>query len=703
VFLEASPYILLGFVVAAAIHILLPVSTVQRLFGKGRVRPVVVASLLGIPLPLCSCSVLPTALALRRRGASRGATLSFLVSTPETGVDSIALTWGLMDPLMAIYRPFSALVTALSAGFLAEAWGKDPPEPAVAEPAPGGHGHGHDELAAAERAAAAAPVPFAARLKSGFRGAFVELFDETSHWMLTGLVISAFIAVLLPAEIVTRYLSAGPVPILLMLVIGIPLYICASASTPIAAALVLKGLSPGAALVFLLAGPATNIGSLAILARAFGRRTMAIYLGSIAVLTVTLGLLLDVVYRLFRLDPSVAVASTGPIPLWISVPCAVVFAGLLFVSFRRVRPPAEMRAAAGAVQRVTGIRFDRRLGAWILGIVAAFAVFSVCTVRVPPGDRALVLRFGVPRGAPLGEGLHLRWPPPIEKATLLRTDEIRRIEIGFRSGGTDAPAPLAPNAERNTRGLEEESIFVTGDENLLSTTATLLYRVVDPMRFHWSFRDANDTLMRETLAETLDIVASQGIDGVYTGDRATVENLVLEGVRERAERLELGVEILRYCLRDVHAPPEVHAAFRDVASSQEDKQTAINVALRFLDESVNLARGEAARQVEEAAAAADGDRMRAEGTSVSLRARADAYRDRPTGTYQRLYLETVEKVLAGSRKIIRPGWTGSGDVDLWISTGNGTPKPVSDVIRGSDVRRNDQGNESPNDEGVTPR
>jgi membrane protease subunit HflK len=211
--------------------------------------------------------------------------------------------------------------------------------------------------------------------------------------------------------------------------------------------------------------------------------------------------------------------------------------------------------------------------------------------------------------------------------------------------------------------------------------------VIDPVRYRWAFKDPDATLTEETLAETLDVLASQGIDGVYTGSRAMVEALILEGVRVRVASLDLGVEVLRYCLRDVHAPPEVHAAFRDVASAQEDKQTAINVALRFLDESVNLARGEAARQVEEAAAAADGDRLRAEGVSVSLRTRADAYRERPTGTLQRLYLETVEQVLSGARKIIRPGWTGSGDTDLWISNGAGLPAPVSDIIRGSDVRR----------------
>ena len=175
-----------------------------------------------------------------------------------------------------------------------------------------------------------------------------------------------------------------------------------------------------------------------------------------------------------------------------------------------------------------------------------------------------------------------------------------------------------------------------------------------------------------------------------------MEDLVLAGVRERVARLDVGVEVLRYCLRDVHAPPEVHAAFRDVASAQEDKQTAINVALRFLDESLNLARGEAARQEEDAAAAADGDKLRAEGAARSLRERAGAYEERPVGTFTRLYLETVEEVLAGSRKIIRPGWEGAGDVDLWISTRPGeAPAPIGDIIRGSDVRRNSEEEEQP--------
>ncbi len=710
VFLEASPYILLGFTVAAGIQILLPVGLVQRLLGRGRVRPIFVASLLGIPLPLCSCSVLPTALALRKRGASRGATLSFLVSTPETGIDSIALTWGLMDPLMAIYRPFAALVTALTAGFAAELGGGDDkdeasragvgeaeakPEaddPACAcgpdEDAGHDHHHHHDKLAAEEQSAAErARLPWSSRLRQGFRGAFVEIFDETSHWMLAGLIVSALIAVLLPAEIVTRYLSSGVVPILLMLVIGIPLYICASASTPIAAALILKGLSPGAALVFLLAGPATNVGSLAILSRTLGRRAMAIYLGSIAVLSVALGVLLDAIYSGMNLDITAAIGESGTVPLWISVPAAVVFTGLLFVSFRRTAPPVEFRRVWNGLEKLVGFRLTRRVSVGVLALAAAWIVAAACTVQVPPGSRGLVQRFGVPRAADLGEGLHFKWPPPVETAQIVPADEVRRLEIGFRSAPEASTAPLAPGSARTTRGLEEESIFLTGDENLIATKAVLQYRVLEASRYAWGSRDPEGTLRLETIAETLEVLAGHAIDGVYTGERALVESKILDGVRERAASLDLGVEVVDYCLSDVHAPPEVHAAFRDVASAQEDKQTAINVAYRFQDETVNLARGEAARLVEEARAQATTQRLKAEGESSSLQARALAYREHAVGTDVRLYLETVEQTMAGARKIVRPGWRGSGDVDLWISNGGEAPAPVDDIIRGSDVRR----------------
>ncbi len=702
VFLDASPYILLGFSVAACIQVLLPVSAIQRLFGKGRVRSIFAASLLGIPLPLCSCSVLPTAIALRKRGAGRGATLSFLVSTPETGIDSIALTYGLMDPLMAIYRPFAALVSALSAGFAAEIFGKDedetekpeegPPDASCGCPAPAPASgadageHSHDKLAQEEARVAAgeSALPIHRKLAKGFRGAFVEIFDETSHWMLGGLVISALISVLLPATIVTRYLSSGAVPLFLMLVIGIPIYICASASTPIAAALVLKGLSPGAALVFLLAGPATNIGSLAIIGRFLGRRVTVIYLATLAVLSLVLGAALDFIYPLAGIEPGGAIAAARQLPAWFTWPSAAVFLGLLFFSFRRVAPPSEFRRLGGWITALIGFRITPRLAGRLGALVLVGWIVSGFFFQVPPGHRGLVRRFGAPHGDPRGEGLHLRWPSPIESIEVLSVDGVRRIELGFRSPG-DGGAPLT--MANVARELEEESLFLTGDENLLAMTGVVQYRVLDPERWRYGFSDPQRVVKTQAISELLDVLAVLSIDGVYTDQRREVEARVRTGLERRVVALDLGIEIIHYGVKDVHAPPEVHAAFRDVASSQEDKQTSINVALRYLDETVNLARGEAARDVSVAESFSVQETKRAEGGAVSLKARADAYGDYPVGTYTRLYLETMETVLMDSRKIVRPGGSGGGKIDLWISAGTDNAANLDDVLRGSQARR----------------
>ena len=701
VFREASPYILFGFAIAACIQVLMPTGMIQKLFGGGRVRSILAASAVGIPLPLCSCSVLPTAITLRRRGANRGATVSFLVSTPETGVDSIALTFGLMDPLMAFFRPFAALVSAIAAGLTTDLWGgRDEKVPPAEEAAACDHsepsatsesGHTHDALEeGAAREARDAGLGWFARLRRGFVPAWVSLFDETSHWMFVGLVISALISVLLPTEIVTKYLSSGALPMLLMLVIGIPLYVCASASTPIAAALVLKGLSPGAALVFLLAGPAVNAGSLAILSRILGRRVIAVFLATIAVCSLGLGVLLDALYPMLGVTPGAVAAQASHLPSWIGGGAAIVFATLLFVSFRRAPAPGPLRALGRLLERLLGFRPGLRTWKTLGAVVLAGWVASQCCFIVPPGSRGLVRRFGEPVGGPRGEGWHAKLPPPIETVHVVRTDVVRRLEIGFRTPGAEAPTaptqalgggPEMP-AVTSLATLEDESIYLTGDENLIDTKSVVQYRVVDAERYYYGFADADRTLKLETVAEVLDVLAGLGIDGIYTTDRAVVEERVTEGLTRRVERADFGIEVLLFRIRDVHAPPEVHAAFRDLASAQEDKQTAINVAYKYLDETVNLARGEAARQLEMAKSQSVSQVLRAEGDSQSLHKRAQAYGVHRVGTFTRLYLETVEIVLSGARKIIRPGWGAKGNVDLWISSG-GTPVPVNDLLRGS--------------------
>lgn len=284
---EAAPYIILGMFAAGLIRAFIPEKKIKRYLGQNRFRSVVLGSLFGLPLPLCSCGVVPTAIALRKQGASKSAILAFLISTPETGIDSITMTYALIDPLMAIARPVAAFITAMVAGISELLIGSTTPD--SHQPAP---------TCPKCHAAQPASVSLGAKLASGFRFAFFDLLSDISKWFLIGIIIAGIISYLVPNEMIEHYLNAGPASLFIMLVIGIPLYICASASTPIAAALILKGASPGAILVFLLAGPATNIASILVLRKELGDRSIAIYLMAIAICSVSLGLLINHIYLL---------------------------------------------------------------------------------------------------------------------------------------------------------------------------------------------------------------------------------------------------------------------------------------------------------------------------------------------------------------------------------------------------------------------
>lgn len=317
ILLDAAPFVLLGFFFAGVTRALLRDETVARHLGNDGAASVIKAALLGIPLPLCSCGVLPAAAGLRRQGASRGATSAFLISTPETGLDSIAVSWALLDPLLTIFRPLAALFTAVVAGLL-ETW--SPPPPATVK--------GPQPLPMLTPAAACCdddvdeedPTGMGARLRAGLRFAFGDLLRDIGPWLLLGVAVAAVITALIPAGFLESHLGGGLPTMLAMLLVGIPLYLCASASTPIAAALILKGLSPGAALVFLLAGPATNSATMIAVARLLGRRSLVLYLAAIAICSVLCGLLLDFLYPFFNLDPATVVGSIGEaVPYWLSL------------------------------------------------------------------------------------------------------------------------------------------------------------------------------------------------------------------------------------------------------------------------------------------------------------------------------------------------------------------------------------------------
>ncbi|MFO7964000.1 MAG: SO_0444 family Cu/Zn efflux transporter [Desulfobacterales bacterium] len=324
ILLDSSFYIILGLIISGLIRIFLSPETTARHFGRKRFGSVFKAAIVGIPLPLCSCGVLPTAVSLKKQGANNGAATAFMISTPESGVDSIALTYALLDPLMAAARPVAAFFSAITAGLLENIfWRPKAADPKTAKESctidgccnrlncpPEIHSRHHTSVS---------------KISAGMRFAFTDVWKDMASWFALGLLLAGFIMAFIPEEAISRYLGGGMVSMLIMLVMGVPVYICATASTPIAAALILKGVSPGAALVFLLAGPATNITSLTVLFGILGKRATAIYLGTIAVFSVGFGILLDFCYTTFDISAQAIAGSAAEIiPAWLEWTGAVI-------------------------------------------------------------------------------------------------------------------------------------------------------------------------------------------------------------------------------------------------------------------------------------------------------------------------------------------------------------------------------------------
>lgn len=278
-----APYLLFGFLVAGLLSVFISPEIVERHLGGRGMWPVVKASLLGVPLPLCSCGVIPVAASLRRHGASRGATTAFLLSTPQTGVDSIVVTYSLMGGLFALIRPVVALITGLVGGWLVDVLaGQDRGnDPGANPPAP----------CAGECCALSARRQN--RLIRALYYGFVALPRDIGKALMVGLIVSGVIAAFVPDNFFAGVFGTGLVGMLIMMAVGIPLYVCATGSVPVAAALMLKGVSPGAALVFLMTGPATNAATLAIVWKVLGKKTAVIYLLTLAVCALACGLLLD--------------------------------------------------------------------------------------------------------------------------------------------------------------------------------------------------------------------------------------------------------------------------------------------------------------------------------------------------------------------------------------------------------------------------
>ena len=270
---EMSPYLLLGFLFAGVLRVVFPRRLITAYMGQRNFRSVLNASLLGVPLPLCSCGVLPTGIGFYKNGASRGSTISFLISTPQTGVDSILATYSLLGLPLAVIRPVAALVTGLFGGLMGNAADRN------GIPGKASEGIKEEEH---ERT-----------VKELFRYGFVELLQDISKWLIIGMLVAALLSVLIPDDFFVRNISSEYLAMFLMLLASVPLYICATGSIPIAAVLLMKGLSPGAALVLLMAGPATNIATMAVIGNAMDRRSLWIYMASIIGGALAFGILIN--------------------------------------------------------------------------------------------------------------------------------------------------------------------------------------------------------------------------------------------------------------------------------------------------------------------------------------------------------------------------------------------------------------------------
>jgi uncharacterized membrane protein YraQ (UPF0718 family)/copper chaperone CopZ len=323
-----APYLLLGFFLAGVMHAFVPQTLYRRYLGGHSFRAVLNAALLGIPLPLCSCGVIPTAMSLRKEGASKGATVSFLISTPQTGVDSIIATYSLMGLPFALIRPLVALVTSLLGGCLVNKL--DDKE--------------HSDVVQMDSSVTedVALKSFVQRMKSAFRYAFVEMIQDIGRWLLLGLVVAGLITVFVPDSFFALFADKPLLSMLLVLAFAVPMYLCATGSIPIAVALMLKGLSPGTALVLLMAGPAVNVASMLVISKVMGKKTLALYLLSIVSGAIFFGLGIDYLLpREWFATPLAYINDCHEHGMsWFNLSCLVVLLLLLANAFiQRYRKP----------------------------------------------------------------------------------------------------------------------------------------------------------------------------------------------------------------------------------------------------------------------------------------------------------------------------------------------------------------------------
>jgi uncharacterized protein len=321
--IESAPWLLIGYLLAGIIKQVIPSEWVHKQLAKPGFVSIVKGAFIGAPLPLCSCGVIPTALAVRKAGASKGATSSFLVATPETGVDSISFSFAVLGPIFAIARPIAALTSAVVAGVLVNSFDG---EEDVVEPVKAQSSCCHSKQQ--EQTEAAAEPSLGDKLISAVQYGYGRMISDTAKWLLIGLVAATIITAVIPQSFFLQW-GDGLLAMIVMVVVGLPMYICATASTPVAAGLLFAGISPGAALVFMLTGPATNIATMGVIKEQLGTRSLIAYMVGVIATAIACGLMLNQLYAVYGWELQLSMMEHGEsYPLWRQL-AAVLLCALL--------------------------------------------------------------------------------------------------------------------------------------------------------------------------------------------------------------------------------------------------------------------------------------------------------------------------------------------------------------------------------------
>jgi HflK protein len=412
---------------------------------------------------------------------------------------------------------------------------------------------------------------------------------------------------------------------------------------------------------------------------------VAAYLVAVAIFTLAAGFGLNAIYHAWGLDPRTTFgAAAGFVPDFVKIAGAVLLSCLLILSMCRTHVPEEWVWLRDRAASLTGIVVTPRGLGYTAAIAAALLWLGSGFFTVAPGEIGMRIQFGRILASDLQPGLHFRWPWPFESHRLIVLNRVRRIEFGLapeqsraeatraqlRSrlafGANPAPQIAASGVWFQKETMPSDSFLLTGDANLINLRSTAHYRVKDALAFAYHLAEPEALVRSTILAALRRAVATRAIDAVYTTAREDIERETRATAQSMLDRYQAGIEVLSVSLLYDHPPDEVHDAFRDVASALEDKQRTINLANVFAVEKINQAKGEAAAMTEGALAFKEQRIATAQAESNAFALRLEAYEHAPELTKFRLQLETLEQVLPGMRKFVRPGSGDVKDLDMWL-------------------------------------